>query len=347
MAVSNDVALAVGQQVEQMIMQAKSDSELRVRHELSGTKTRLAQMKGMIEEISERVIRVSRAGGAGGQDGTVDQRFLTDVVGQLEQKWSTEVKALKQDLHRTILAHNHNSDLMRRHRDALEDTKRKMDLMTLPRAEHQDIDKVERALRGGQTKQRAVDALAERLVDLEQQHMQMLIAAGMHGPGGLVPPPGMVGGAAGGPAAAAAAAATAAAATKKKNGKEETPSEEEVRARFMQASRLAPGGAADAATSFNAEAPVFIPRGAAAEAEEEAAQDDSSPILLAPPGIDMEALAAGAAGAAAATGAKALDGIAADAEDGGDAAHGEAEAEASPRNGEDAGKDDAQKAQEL
>ena len=65
-------------------------------------------------------------------------------IKQLEQKWGSEVKALKQahmlqsregfsglrdrqddyviqDLHRTILAHNHNSDLMRHHRDALDE----------------------------------------------------------------------------------------------------------------------------------------------------------------------------------------------------------------------------------
>ena len=81
----------------------------------------------------------------------MDKESVGQKIKQLEQKWGSEVKALKQanpveripslrcrrvwgrisdgsmrrdrmrqDLHRTILAHNHNSDLMRHHRDALE-----------------------------------------------------------------------------------------------------------------------------------------------------------------------------------------------------------------------------------
>ena len=33
---------------------------------------------------------------------------------------------MKQDLHRAIQAHNHNSDLMRHHRDAIEDVRQKL-----------------------------------------------------------------------------------------------------------------------------------------------------------------------------------------------------------------------------
>merc|ERR1719486_345716 len=91
---------------------------------------------------------------------TVDRAFLNTKIAQLESKWSSEVKALKQDLHRTILAHNHNSDLMRHHRDALDEARRKLDAQ---------IEKVDRMLRAGQAKQRALDALTERLTALEQQ----------------------------------------------------------------------------------------------------------------------------------------------------------------------------------
>mmetsp|Transcript_98732 Transcript_98732/g.175758 ORF Transcript_98732/g.175758 Transcript_98732/m.175758 type:complete len:319 (-) Transcript_98732:115-1071(-) len=268
-SIHSDVAQAIGQQVEQMILQAKKDSEARVRHELGVARGRLQQMEAHIADLSERVGRCVRSNGsgAGGQvdpSQTVDRAFLSQKIKQLEQKWGSEVKALKQDLHRTILAHNHNSDLMRHHRDALDEARRKLDAQTQPKAEQVDaqIEKVDRMLRAGQAKQRALDALTERLTQLEQQVGDVLpggsaISAGMMPPGiGGMMPPGLPG-------------ATGATATTKKAAKKdgEPPSEDEVRQRLMQAvMKGSPSGGAIGGPTFNAEAPVFIPRGAAEEA---------------------------------------------------------------------------------
>jgi len=257
-----DVASAIGQQVEQMIQQAQKDSEARVRHDLSVARQQLQQMEGLISDLGERVGRCVRNSGVGSQDPsqTVDRSFLNTQIAQLESKWGSEVKALKQDLHRTILAHNHNSDLMRHHRDALDEARRKLDAQTQPKAEQVDsqIEKVDRMLRAGQAKQRALDALTERLTALEQQVGDIVPPAGMAAgypgmmpglPGGMpglpgmgMPPPGM----------------EQEQPKKRAPKKDEPPSEEEVRARLLQASKNAGGE-----TSFNAEAPVFVPRGAA------------------------------------------------------------------------------------
>merc|ERR1719359_622196 len=114
----------------------------------------------------------------------VDRAFLNTKISQLESKWGAEVKALKQDLHRTILAHNHNSDLMRHHRDALDEARRKLDAQTQPKPEQVDaqIEKVDRLLRAGQAKQRALDALTERLTALETQVGELLPSAAMPSP---------------------------------------------------------------------------------------------------------------------------------------------------------------------
>merc|ERR1740117_962750 len=133
----------------------------------------MTHMRTQLGVLSERVQRVVRANAAGGADNsqTVDRAFLSSNIERLEQRWASEVKALKQDLHRTILAHNHNSDLMRHHRDALDEARRKLDAQTQPKADHVDaqIEKVDRMLRGGQAKQRALDAFTDRLTALEQQ----------------------------------------------------------------------------------------------------------------------------------------------------------------------------------
>eukprot|EP00933_Yihiella_yeosuensis_P006214 TRINITY_DN110900_c0_g1_i1.p1 TRINITY_DN110900_c0_g1~~TRINITY_DN110900_c0_g1_i1.p1 ORF type:complete len:309 (-),score=111.74 TRINITY_DN110900_c0_g1_i1:410-1336(-) len=265
-----DVASAIGQQVEQMILQAKKDSEARVRHELNVARNQLQQMEAHITDLSERVARGARSNGSAADPSqTVDRAFLSQKIQQLEQKWGSEVKALKQDLHRTILAHNHNSDLMRHHRDALDEARKKLEAVTQPKAEQVDaqIEKVDRMLRVSVAKQRALDALTERLTAMELQVAEMFpVSAGAGAFGGMMPP---------GIVDAGAASVEPKAAGKAKAKKDGAPpSEEEFRNRLLQAA----GKAGASSTSFNAEAPVFIPGGAA----ETPPKSDSNPSS--PPG---------------------------------------------------------------
>jgi len=268
-ALHGDVASAIGQQVEQMILQAKKDSEARVRHDLSVARSQLAHMEGIIAELGDRVGRCVMANRPDAPEAseTVDRTLLSQKIAQLEQKWGSEVKALKQDLHRTILAHNHNSDLMRHHRDALDEAKQKVDAVTQPISEQVDmqIEKVERILRAGAAKQRALDALTERMTQLEGQVAEMLPSATM--PPGF---PGMMPGMAG-----------------------------------LNNSQLLAAARANAGedSGFNAEAPVFVPRAAAspppgkhaeakdgeAAAKAPGAAAAAAPPAGGPPGLDVEA----------------------------------------------------------
>lgn len=269
MSLHGEVASAISQQVEQMILQAKKDSEARVRHDLSVARSQLQHMEGLIADLTERCARAARANGPGVPDPaqTVDRSFLNQKISQLEQKWGSEVKALKQDLHRTILAHNHNSDLMRHHRDALDEARRKLDAQMQPKAEQvdQQINKVEQMLRQGQAKQRAIETLTQRLDALEAQVGEILPNAAQMGYPGMMPgmpgmpnmiPPGMGGQRETQPSAKRA--------SKKDGG--EAPTEDEIKARLLQAAKAGQASSADT-TTFNAEAPVFVPRGASAGAE--------------------------------------------------------------------------------
>mmetsp|Transcript_11456 Transcript_11456/g.22098 ORF Transcript_11456/g.22098 Transcript_11456/m.22098 type:complete len:324 (+) Transcript_11456:70-1041(+) len=282
-----DVASAIGQQVEQMILQARKDSETRVKHDLTEVRARLQQMEGLIGSLTDRVSRVrTRAQKPGPDPEHVDQAFLNNSIHQLEQKWGSEVKALKQDLHRTILAHNHNSDLMRHHRDALDEARRRLDAQTQPKAEQVDaqIEKVDRMLRAGQAKQRALEALTERMTALEQQVGDLVPPFG----GGMLPgvPRGL--NAMGIPNPAMVQQREQPKRPGKKEG--ELPTEEEVRARLLQAAQAGHTNGNDGgASSFNAEAPVFVPRGAP-----QAVERSSAPVPATVTPAAMEASEAAA-----------------------------------------------------
>jgi len=186
-AFHSDVAAAIGQQVEQMILHAKADSETRVRQQLAITKSQLLHVEHAVNQLRERA--ASQSLGLAGQQlqsqhsllgggNLADGTFLYARMAALEQKWQTEVKALKQDLHRTILAHNHNSDLMRHHRDALDEVRRKLEMQSAkPRVEQIDgqIEKVDMMLRAGLAKHRALDTFALRLQQMEEEVNQVFI----------------------------------------------------------------------------------------------------------------------------------------------------------------------------
>lgn len=254
-ALHGDVASAIGQQVEQMILQAKKDSEARVRHDLSVARSQLKTMEGAIQEMEQRVAHhVRNHGSSGAQDSSqnVDKDFLTQKVAQLEAKWGAEVKALKQDLHRTILAHNHNSDLMRHHRDALDEARRNLESQIQPKDEQVDaqLEKVDRMVRAGQAKQRALESLTERLASLEQQVGDMLpVAAANIAVGATGLPAGAATIPSGGPCHGQLRAETGAAA-KKKEG--EPPADGNMMQKFLKA-------------------PVFVPRNVTQETAKDAA----------------------------------------------------------------------------
>eukprot|EP00439_Symbiodinium_sp_Y106_P038169 s6321_g4.t1 len=290
MSIHGDVATAIGQQVEQMILQAKKDSEARVRHELNVARSQLTQMESHITELSERVTRCVRLNSGGTATGvdpamTVDRAFLSQKIKQLEQKWGSEVKALKQDLHRTILAHNHNSDLMR-DCNAKAQARRKLDSQPAPKADQVDaqIDKVDRMLRAGAAKQRALDALTERLTQLETQEPAAQMFPAAPGFGTTAVPPGL----SAAPAAAVPPGSQPARCCYERPLRDgDLPSELEVRAHLEKAA-LGQG------SSFNAEAPVFIPRGAVDVEAPKAASvpkaDAGAPITLPVPAGSLEVL---------------------------------------------------------
>lgn len=84
------------------------------------------------------------------------------------------MKALKQDLQRTILAHKHNQELVYHHGNALDDVNKKLD--TYPKIEqvNAQIKKFDQMLRIGQNKQKEFDHISERLMVMEEQFSNFL-----------------------------------------------------------------------------------------------------------------------------------------------------------------------------
>merc|ERR1719150_22733 len=99
-----------------------------------------------------------------------------DQVGQLlskiEQQWGQEIRTLKQELHQTILAHNHNADLIKHHKDtidALRDRCAKLQGNNVKTPEiQQQLMRLDLRLKQ-QQKQRKLEPIYDRLAALEQR----------------------------------------------------------------------------------------------------------------------------------------------------------------------------------
>merc|ERR1719436_1162397 len=50
----------------------------------------------------------------------LDAEQVAQLLSKIEQQWGQEIRTLKQELHQTILAHNHNADLIKHHKDTID-----------------------------------------------------------------------------------------------------------------------------------------------------------------------------------------------------------------------------------
>merc|ERR1719421_407082 len=72
-------------------------------------------MSQKIQQIADRVNRLDPAAAGG-----VPKTELEKSIAKLEEVWEGEVGMLKHELWQTIQAHNHNADLMKHHKEAID-----------------------------------------------------------------------------------------------------------------------------------------------------------------------------------------------------------------------------------
>merc|ERR1719281_1982410 len=74
-------------------------------------------MNEKIRVVQERVQRLA-PGVPGGP--SLSRNDLSKSIAKLEEVWEGEVSTLKHELWQTIQAHNHNADLLKHHKDAID-----------------------------------------------------------------------------------------------------------------------------------------------------------------------------------------------------------------------------------
>lgn len=239
--VHHDIARDIGQQVEVMILDAKRQSESKVGKEIQRIKIKMEQMGEKIKMITERVSRLEHGNGG------LLKSDLHKSIAKLEEVWEGEVGTLKHELWQTIQAHNHNADLLKHHKDAIDQVQARM-AETAPNPEleqaHAQLMQVDKYMQREVGKEQQMDQLMQRLTLLQQQ---LSAGAGLWSGGG---------GAAAYQMGQAAPAAAAAAANGKQKAKRQAAKPSKAKAPSAASMSMQ---AAAAAASLRAEAPEFVP----------------------------------------------------------------------------------------
>jgi len=292
-----EISGTIEAQVQRLIEQARLDTEQKVKQELKVIRDAMVMIDLGLDQLLAQLDGMEPPAEA-----PLDAEEVHQLLSKIEQQWGTEIRTLKQELHQTILAHNHNADLIKLHKDTIDNLREKCaklqsNSVKTSEIQHQ-LQKLDARLKQ-QQKQRKLEPIFERLGALETA-VAAAVAQGNAAwryPGSLpmVPPgmalpgslaagvvPGMsamgMAAAAGGKGAVPKAAGTGPAAGKAgEKAAFKIPTDEEVQARL---SKLSAGG--------EVPSPTVVPGKATAAASEVPAAAATTPkgeSAEAPPGL--------------------------------------------------------------
>lgn len=144
-------------QVKQLLAKARRDSEAKVKAELKVMHDKIAEMDAALDLMMDQL-----------GDEAVEQHTVAQALAKVEQQWGRELGKLKQELHQTVFAHNHNADLMKHQKDSIDELRAKLETKPpIAQMEAKAQAKVE-ALHKMQESQR-LEPLFTRLLVIEQR----------------------------------------------------------------------------------------------------------------------------------------------------------------------------------
>lgn len=187
-----EISSTIEAQVSRLIENARVDTEAKVKQELGALRKHLMDMDKRLDQL---VVSLDGMDPAESQEAALDAEAVGQLLSKVEQQWGQEIRTLKQELHQTILAHNHNADLIKHHKDTIDALRERCAKVTGSGAKtaeiHQQLNRIDQRLKQ-QQKQRKLEPLFERVAVLEQRVAAATSAANRGTWPGAFPPDPMV-----------------------------------------------------------------------------------------------------------------------------------------------------------
>jgi len=163
-----EISGTIATQVARLLDKARLDTENKVKMELKGIRDAIVTMDSRLDQMLAQLETITPPAEA-----PLDAEHVGQLLSKIEQQWGQEIRTLKEELHQTILAHNHNADLIKHHKDTIDALRERCNRMQGPGAARTaaeiqaQLSRLD-ALPKQQT-QRKMEPLFERLTALERK----------------------------------------------------------------------------------------------------------------------------------------------------------------------------------
>eukprot|EP00930_Biecheleria_cincta_P094271 TRINITY_DN8520_c0_g1_i2.p1 TRINITY_DN8520_c0_g1~~TRINITY_DN8520_c0_g1_i2.p1 ORF type:complete len:372 (+),score=69.54 TRINITY_DN8520_c0_g1_i2:3-1118(+) len=164
-----EIKATIEAQVSRLLEQARVDTESKVKAELKQIHVAMAAMSDRLDQLLAHLDGVHPPEQT---EAALSAEEVGHFLAKTEQQWGQEIRTLKQELHQTILAHNHNADLIKHHKetiDSLRERSLKMSGRSTKTADIQaQLQRLNERLKQ-QEKHRKLEPLFERISVLEMR----------------------------------------------------------------------------------------------------------------------------------------------------------------------------------
>jgi len=163
-----EISTHIHAQVHRLLEQARLDTESKVKVELKQIRDVMVQMDTRLDQLIAQLDSAEPR-----SDPPLDAVHIGETLSKIEQTWGHEIRTLKEELHQTILAHNHNADLIKHHKDTIDSLRERCHRLQSsgPRGGpemQQQQGRLEALSRQQQQTQAKINPLFDRLTLLEQ-----------------------------------------------------------------------------------------------------------------------------------------------------------------------------------
>lgn len=169
MDLQKEISGTIEAQVQRLLEQARVDTEAKIKMELKHLRDAMMVVDSRLDQMLVQLDSIDPQEPA---EPHPDQEAVAQLLTKIEQQWGQEIRALKQELHQTILAHNHNADLIKHHKDTIDAFRERVSKLKGSSARapeiQQQLQKLDARLKL-QQKQRKLEPYLERLAALEQR----------------------------------------------------------------------------------------------------------------------------------------------------------------------------------
>eukprot|EP00933_Yihiella_yeosuensis_P073790 TRINITY_DN82538_c0_g1_i1.p1 TRINITY_DN82538_c0_g1~~TRINITY_DN82538_c0_g1_i1.p1 ORF type:complete len:324 (+),score=82.70 TRINITY_DN82538_c0_g1_i1:156-1127(+) len=175
LGLKQEIFTKISAQVQSLLLQAKQESEAKVKLELRELHMAMQELDNRLDTIIQCLdeTEVAKGGISTTGEAPLEQATIVTTLANVEQNWGKELNKLKNELHQTIFAHNHNADLMKHQKEKLEQIRQEIDARNAPSPEKIKVAKAQLVkldhINKASQKQRRLEPILGRMAALEQK----------------------------------------------------------------------------------------------------------------------------------------------------------------------------------